>query len=108
MRNFILAPLTLSLVACTITEDDFPAEYAETWCDRYEECEADDFERVWEDQESCQDDIDAAAELWLDFADLGGETYDESKGYDCVKEVRQADCSDIGDNDVSCDLWSDE
>ena len=108
MRNLILAPLALFLVACTISEDDFPAEYAETWCDRYEECEADDFDSIWGDQESCQDDIDAAAELWLDLADLGGETYDESKGYECVKEVRQADCDDIEDNDVSCDLWADE
>ncbi len=108
MRSLTVLLSTLLLVACTIEEDDFPVEYAETWCDRYEECEPSRFDSWWGSQEDCQDDVAAATELWLDLADLGGETYDESKGWECVQEVKKADCADIEDGDVSCDLWEDD
>ncbi len=109
MRILGLAPLAALLVACTISEDDFPAEYAETWCDRAQECDPDGFEDLFgDDVEQCEELNGDAAEVWLDLADLAGETYDEGLGYECVRDTKKASCDELEDGDVDCDVWTDE
>lgn len=103
----LASSLGLSLAACAIPEDDFPATYAKTLCDRLAECHAADFQETYgDDMDACESDGADGAELVLDLGDLAGETYDEGKGRDCIQELNRAECGDL--DNVDCDVWSDE
>ncbi len=108
MKPLPLALLATTLIACAIEEDDFPATYAEEWCDRMEECEEDTYEDLWDTEEDCEDDAADVVELWLDLGDLGGGVYDGTKGRECVTNLRKLSCDDFEDGDHDCDVWEDD
>lgn len=108
-RTLLLGLLASSLVACAIPEEDFPAKAGASACARLAECDAEDYEDIYgDDDAACVDDWSGIIEFYLDAGDLLGETYDEKKGRECVSEIRQADCSQIQNGEIDCDVWADE
>lgn len=108
MKPKLIIVAALSFVGCTITEEKFPERYGEVTCDRYEECDKADFERVYgdtrDDTEDCIDDAAALMETTLDALDLLGRSYDEDAATECIKELRQADCSDVLKENFDCEI----
>ena len=53
-RLVLLSSLILS--GCAIEEEDFPMVYADTVCDRIEECDKGDYENYYDSDEDCEDE----------------------------------------------------
>ena len=97
-------PLML-LIGCAIEEEDFPAVYADTVCDRIEECDKGAYENLYDDAEECQDQWADGAEFWMDAADLLGGDYDPEAARECINAIKDADCGDFETGDYECDLY---
>jgi len=108
MRTFGIVVLASSLVACAIPEEDFPSKYGTAACKRLEECDKGDYESVYGDDDAeCVDDFADIADIFLDLGDLAGETYDPTKGRECISNLRSASCEDLNEGNADCDVWED-
>lgn len=86
--------MLLFLLACGVTEANFPDRYAAEACSRYEECYQAEFEVMYDDAGECQDDL-------LGFLDyLEACDFDRAAAHDCLAEVRDAHCADLFESDM--------
>ena len=86
----LLAPLSAcSLFGTKVDEDNFGEEFAEAICSLQKECLALFFYEEYDDLEECADEY---AEDWEDgYEDCD---FDQDKAEDCIKAIREADCTD--------------
>lgn len=87
--------MLLFLLACGVTEDNFPDRYAAETCARFEECFQAEYELAYDDMGECTDEV---VDI-LSFADSCD--FDAAAAADCLDEVRSADCADLFDSSAS-------
>jgi len=102
MKRILMAMVFLA--GCTIEEEDFPAVYGDAVCDRIEECDLSAYEQLYSDDEDCESDWAAAAELLMDAADLLGGVYSEDEAKDCISEIDEAACSEFT-SEFACNVY---
>ena len=113
---FLLLPLTL-LLGC-LTGDNYPKQYAATYCASLFECveslsDIDTF-LGYDDEAECrekkQSDIEGTG--WYDAYLEGDRTYDADNGEACVKEIdeikKDPDCGTMGLLDFGLDTIAEE
>ena len=106
MRHQLLISLIfpLFMAACDDVEpaqtDElaFQRAWAQSWCERQEECALADFEAKWTDVTECTDAKANLAEFNGSWGDLICGDFDKAAGDTCVTSVRG----------LTCEAWSDE
>ncbi len=106
MPRSLLAGLSLLLVGCFVDEENFPDKYAKVSCDKFQDCEPDDFDEYYESMAECRDDV---VEVWDELEDFLGIFCDLDYDYagKCIRDMRRASCDDYSDADWSSDACDD-
>ena len=86
---------------CSVPEEEFPDELAETYCDRVWTCDQDAAMDIYGSVGDCEDFWSTATEAWVDVADFLGDDYVPEEGDDCIRAVRWTSCDEIEDLDLS-------
>jgi hypothetical protein len=89
--------LLLPLAACAPTAESFPADYADVWCERFEECSLGSFEDIYDgDMQECRTSMTDA------FVEYAACDFDVEKAKVCLESVRNDTCGDLADGADGC------
>jgi hypothetical protein len=92
--------LLLAVAGCTIPEEDFPDEVAETYCERIWSCDPENAQDIYGSVGDCESFWSLSAGAWLDVANFLGEEYLPEEAPECIRSIRWASCDDIEDLDL--------
>ena len=94
------------LAGCTIAMEDFPTKYSVKWCKKWNKCDAEELEEVWETVDDCVDGTEDLTQAFVEFSvDTLGGSYDEIAARRCLSDLGKASCDELAEFDFSdaCD-----